>query len=109
MDEHPVFEKIDRDRPYFDRLIYRHRNGQNSECRLRVWLPVQLENGGWVAAVDITELGLPAISAMPGEDPLDALIRALAFARDVMEKAEGSFLFGARERELGGLIGVEIV
>ena len=101
MNEHPVLAKIDRDRPYFDRSIERRLGDRNQECRLQIWLPVQLDNGGWVAAVRVIGLDMPQISAMPGDDPLGAVIAAIAFAREVMERAEGSFLFG--ERQMAGL------
>lgn len=103
MTQHPVLAMIDLNRPYFDRPIRRVLADGDQVCHLRVWLPVQLDNGGWVAAVTITGLDLPPISAMPGADPLDALLNALGFARDIMQNGEGRFLFGDRDLEMGGL------
>ena len=102
MMQHPVLSKIDRERPYFDRLIIRQSGDQEEEWRLQLWLPVQLDNGGWVAAVHLAGPESTAkIAAMPGSDPLDALIRSLSFFRGVMEQAGGRFLFG--HREMAGL------
>jgi hypothetical protein len=100
---HPVLEKIDRTKPYFTRKLIRRGSDGDHECKIQIWLPVQMDDGCWLSAVHITALDLPPISAMPGEDPLDALLRAVAFARDVVEHRDGSFLFGDMQWEGAGL------
>lgn len=100
-DHHPVLDRIDIDAPAFRRRMIRDEGDETHECELQLWLPVQLDNGGWVAAVRIEGLDMPHISAMPGEDPLGALIGALAFARDMVNRETGRVLFG--DREAGGL------
>lgn len=100
---HPVLEKIDRANPYFKRKLTRRCSDGDQACELQIWLPVQLDNGGWVSAVHITNLNLPPISAMPGEDPLGAILNALAFARGVVEHEDGVFLFGDAQWEGAGL------
>lgn len=49
----------------------------------------------------IAGVDMPLISAMPGEDPLAALLCALAFARQAMDSEDERFLFG--DCEFGGL------
>jgi hypothetical protein len=44
-------------------------------------------------AVTIDGLKLPNMSAMPGEDPLDAIICALRFIRGLFDDNEGEFVF----------------
>ncbi len=100
---HPVLEKIDCAKPYFTRKLMRRRPEGDQECELQIWLPVQLDNGGWVSAVHITDVALPHISAMPGEDPLGALLSAVAFARNVVDHEDGAFLFGDMHWKGAGL------
>ncbi|TCL99913.1 hypothetical protein [Sphingomonas sp. PP-CC-3G-468] len=100
-DHHPVLDRIDIDSPAFRRRIIRENGDQTHECELQLWLPVQLDNGGWVAAVRIEGFDMPPIIAMPGEDPLGALIGALVYARDMVSGEDRRVLFG--KRESGGL------
>jgi hypothetical protein len=101
---HPVVEHIDLENPYFVRNLIRRCSDGDHECQLRGWLPVQMDDGCWLSAVHITDLGLPSISAMPGEDSLGALLRALAFARDVVDHKDGVFLFSDSNWEGAGLL-----
>jgi hypothetical protein len=94
-DGHAVLKKIDRSKPYFTRDITRHFDGKSSKHVLEIWLPVESEFGGWLAAVTIDGLNLPAMSAMPGEDPLDAIISALKFIRTLFDENAGTFTFQA--------------
>ncbi|RZL83408.1 MAG: hypothetical protein EOP66_03875 [Sphingomonas sp.] len=96
-------KKIDIDNPYFVRRLTRRRSSGCEQCVLQLWLPVQMDNGGWMSAVHITGLDLPEISAMPGSDPLDALLQAVAFARNVIDHSDGRFLFSDAFREGGAL------
>lgn len=98
---HPVLDRIDIDAPSFRRRLTHEAGGGTHDCELQLWLPVQLDNGGWVSAVRIEGIDMPPIAAMPGDDPLAALIGALAFARDLMDREPGGVLFG--DREAGGL------
>lgn len=100
-DRHPVLDRIDVDAPDFRRRMAGDDGGEARDLELQIWLPVRLDNGGWVAAVRIEGVAMPPIAAMPGEDPLGALIAALAFARDVVDQGAGRVLFG--DREAGGL------
>jgi hypothetical protein len=90
---HTVLNQIDRTKPYFTREITRQLEGKSTKHSLEIWLPVESDYGGWLAAVTIDGLNLPAMSAMPGEDPLDALINALKFIRGLFDVNEGKFLF----------------
>jgi hypothetical protein len=92
-DSHRVLEKIDRAKPYFTRQITRHLNGLTTQHLLEIWLPVEAEHGGWISAVTIDGLGLPEMSAMPGDDPLDALIGAIRFVRILFAENQGKFVF----------------
>lgn len=96
-DHHPVLDHININAPFFRRRLVREAQGETQDCELQLWLPVQLDNGGWVAAVRIAGIEMPLISAMPGIDPLGALIAALAFARDVVDRNGGRFLFDSWE------------
>lgn len=98
---HPVLNRIDIDAPSFRRRLTREAGCETHDCELQLWLPVQLDNGGWVSAVRIEGIDMPPIAAVPGDDPLAALIGALAFARDVVNREPGRVLFG--DREAGGL------
>lgn len=98
-----VLHHIDPGNPYFRRAIEWESDAGSRQCELRVWLPVQLRNGGWVAAVHITGIDMPQIAGMPGQDPLDALIRALFYARDAIDLKGGTFLFTEGLRQNGGL------
>lgn len=98
---HPVLDRIDIDAPSFRRHLTREAGGGTHDCELQLWLPVQLDNGGWVSAVRIEGIDMPPIAVMPGDDPLAALIGALAFARDMVDGQQGRVLFG--DREAGGL------
>ncbi len=100
---HPVLAKIDHEKPYFTRKLSRRCRDGDHECELHVWLPVQMDNGGWVSAIHITDIGLPAISAMPGDDPLGALLSAVAFARNVVDAHDDTFLYGDFQSEGAGL------
>lgn len=91
---HRVLEKIDRAKPYFTRRITQLSGGVTTGHLLEVWLPVESAYGGWIAAVTIDGLGLPDMSAMPGEDPLDALLCALRFVRGLLDENDGTFIFG---------------
>jgi hypothetical protein len=90
---HSVLTKIDRSKPYFTREVIRQLNGNMTKHVLEIWLPVQSDHGGWLAAVTIDGLNLPDMSAMPGEDPLDALISALKFIRTLFDESGGKFIF----------------
>jgi hypothetical protein len=90
---HRILEKIDRTKPYFTREITRHIDGKSTKHLLEIWLPVESEHGGWLAAVTIDGLNLPEMSAMPGEDPLDAIVGALKFIRVLFEQNSGKFIF----------------
>jgi hypothetical protein len=92
-DGHRVLEKIDRNKPYFTREITRQLDGKTTKHHLEIWLPVESEHGGWLAAVTIDGLNLPNMSAMPGEDKLDALISALRFVRILFDEKDGDFKF----------------
>lgn len=98
---YPVLDRIDINAPSFRRRLTREAGGGKHDCELQLWLPVQLDNGGWVSAVQIEGIDIPPIAAMPGDDPLAALIGALAFAREVVNREPGRVLFG--DREAGGL------
>jgi hypothetical protein len=90
---HSVLKMIDISMPYFTREITRHLDGKTTKHLLEVWLPVRSEYGGWLSAVTIDGLNLPDMSAMPGEDPLDALIGAIKFIRGLFDESAGSFVF----------------
>jgi hypothetical protein len=90
---HSVLKMIDRSKPYFKREVIRHLDGKTTEHLLEICLPVQSEEGGWLSAVTIDGLNLPDMSAMPGEDPLDALLGALKFIRVLFDESGGSFTF----------------
>ncbi len=92
---HSVLKKIDRSKPYFTREITRQLDGKSTKHLLEIWLPVESEYGGWLSTVTIDGLNLPDMSAMPGEDPLDALISALKFIRILFDENEGKFIFDA--------------
>lgn len=98
---HPVLSKIDINNPFFERKLVKFNDKNKEECVLKIWLPTRLDNGGWVAAVTITEMDLPPISAMPGSDPLAAIINAIYFARNVIEKSGFKIIFDGKE--MGGL------
>ena len=101
---HPVVEKIDQTNPYFTRKLIRRRSSGDEECELQIWLPVQTDDGVWVSAIQITNLNKPSISGMPGVDPLDAFLRAVTFARSLVDYYDGRFLFTDAHREGGGLL-----
>jgi hypothetical protein len=90
---HRILKKIDRNKPYFTREITRHLDGKSTKHLIEIWLPVESEHGGWLAAVTIDGLNLPNMSAMPGEDPLDAIISALQFIRILIDENDGKFTF----------------
>lgn len=90
---HSVLKKIDRNNPYFTRQITRQFNGETTQHLLEIWLPVESEHGGWLAAVTMDGLDIPDMAAMPGEDPLDAILSALRFIRGLFDKNEGQFIF----------------
>jgi hypothetical protein len=92
-DGHSILKKIDRSKPYFTREITRQLDGKSTKHLLEIWLPVESEYGGWLSAVTIDGLNLPDMSAMPGEDPLDALVSALKFIRGLFDENEGKFTF----------------
>jgi hypothetical protein len=92
-DGHRVLKKIDRAKPYFTRDITRHLDGKTTQHLLEIWLPVEAEHGGWLSAVTIDGLGLPEMSAMPGDDRLGALISALQFVRTLFDEKQGKFTF----------------
>jgi hypothetical protein len=100
---HPVVEHIDLENPYFVRNLIRRCSDGDHECQLRIWLPVQMDDGCWVSAVHIINLETLHISGMPGGDPLGALLCALAFARDVVDHRDGVFLFSDANWESAGL------
>jgi hypothetical protein len=90
---HRILKQIDRNRPYFTREITRLLGGKSTKHLLEIWLPVESENDGWLAAVTIDGLNLPNMSAMPGDDPLDAMISAVRFIRGLFDDNEGEFVF----------------
>jgi hypothetical protein len=90
---HSILKQIDRSKPYFTREITRHLDGKSTKHLLEIWLPVEAVDGGWLAAVTIDGLNLPDMSAMPGEDSLDALINGLKFIRTLFDESGGKFIF----------------
>jgi hypothetical protein len=92
-DGHRILRQIDRASPSFTREITRHLGDQSTRHLLEIWLPVEAADGGWLAAVTIDGLNLPEMSAMPGEDPLDAIINALKFIRTLFDENPGDFIF----------------
>jgi hypothetical protein len=90
---HSVLQQIDRSKPYFAREIIRELDGKTTKHLLEIWLPVPAPDGGWWSAVTIDSLNLPDMSAMPGDDPLDAVISALRFVRGLFDENEGTFVF----------------
>ena len=91
---HRILERIDRKNPYFARQITREVKGLITHHLLEIWLPIEAEHGGWISAVTVDGLDLPEMSAMPGDDPLDALISALKFVRILFDEKDGKFTFG---------------
>lgn len=100
---HPVLARIDRENPYFIRKLTRRLPDGDHDCELHIWLPVQMDDGCWLSAVHITNIGLPPISAMPGGDPLGAILGAVAFARNVVDAHDGIFFFADSPWEGAGL------
>jgi hypothetical protein len=90
---HSILNQIDRTKPHFTREIVRQLGGKSTKHLLEIWLPVESESGGWLAAVTIDGLDLPEMSAMPGDDPLDALISAIRFIKTLFDENEGAFTF----------------
>jgi len=100
---HPVIDMIDQSAPYFSRKLVRRYADRDKECYIQIWLPVKMDDDVWVSAVHITGVDLLPISGMPGLDPLDALLKAVAFARGVVQQLSEQFLFGDLQWENGGL------
>ncbi len=84
---HPVSEYIDIDHADYERKIVPLVKANGPEkITVKIWNPVQFENGGYVSAVSVEGLPIPLLSAMPGEDKLDALLNAVAFVSETLNR-----------------------
>lgn len=97
----PIFDNLDINAPDLRRELIWEKDSGPQKCEIQIWMPLQKNDGQWEAPLRIVGLGRTLMVAMPGDDSLGALIEALAFARDAVDRKSERVLFG--QNEAGGL------
>ena len=97
----PIFDTLDINTPDLRRELIWEKDSGPQKGEIQIWMPVQKNDGRWEAPLCIVGLGRTLMVAMPGDDSLGALIEALAFARDAVDRKSERVLFG--QHEAGGL------
>ena len=96
MNVHPIVDELDISDPLFIRTVDFVDGSNVSKHVVRLWAPVPAPDGGWLCAVSVSDMPLPELCALPGDDPLDAFITALAFLHDTFDRQSGTVKFGKK-------------